>query len=388
MSELFGDAIADRPVNFNDFTTEERVALMSSRNQFLPYRDRSGRQVFVGVGNCNYHFDLKLRNKIFMFLHWTASEDIETQEKGIVIIGWFFDEANDYTWEKNIRPGMSRALIDYQKKQNRSLPVRIASWHHYYMDTFHFRFLARLYLYNGDKSFRSIYKVHFGSQTELRYKLCGYGVAADLLPLSSSGTLKFDNHRAFLRMREMKMMSNPKDPKYREIVECPRSVDVVFRKGPAAKHNKGNELYRDMLDEHRLEHFKGDKATKYDITMTIMKEIQSKGGRFLEWKNNAWQVFTNLEDARKKIAAGFKQKNRNYKTESAQELIDAISNAVAIEHDGMDTSNSSKTAEGYNTREREFVFIENTPAKRLKTNVCFGMHFCANSDSEHDTDVQ
>jgi len=97
MSELFGDFVAERDVRHSDFNKEEETALMNSRNQYMPYRDRSGRRVLVGVGNCNFHLDIKLRFKILMYLFWIASEDVETQKKGVVIICWAFDETNNNT---------------------------------------------------------------------------------------------------------------------------------------------------------------------------------------------------------------------------------------------------------------------------------------------------
>lgn len=92
-ADLFGDYVAERPIQLSDFNTkEEESALQNSRNQYLPFRDRSGRRVLVGVGNCDFHLDLRLRLKILMYLHWVASSDVETQRNGIVIVAWMFDE--------------------------------------------------------------------------------------------------------------------------------------------------------------------------------------------------------------------------------------------------------------------------------------------------------
>ena len=164
MTELFGDFVAERPVRISDFNQKELEALMQSRNQCLPFRDRSGRRVLVGVGNCNFHMEPILRYKIFMYLHWAVSEDVETQIKGVVILCWAFDETNGSTWENNIRPDMSADLRSYHKKQNNSIPVRVASWQHCFTDTPYFRFLARLYVSDVDDRYRSVYKVHFGTK--------------------------------------------------------------------------------------------------------------------------------------------------------------------------------------------------------------------------------
>jgi len=356
MTELFGDFVAERPVRISDFKKKEVEALMQSRNQYLPFRDRSGRRVLVGVGNCNFHMEPILRYKIFMYLHWAVSEDVETQIKGVVILCWAFDEKNDGTWENNIRPNMSADLRSYHKQQNNSIPVRVVSWQHYFRDTPYYRFLARLYVYNVDDRYRSVYKVHFGSKIELNYKLSGYGVPVDLIPISSTGKVKFDHHRAMLNAIRTKMKMEVNSEHYKEIVECPRFNDVVFRKGPATKLNSGNATYRELLRNYSLEHFMGDKQQKYEITMLIIRKIQSRNGRFLEFEN-MWVVNTNREQVRKKVAAAFKQYNRGRRK---KEFVGKETQKVKKELDASDE--------------------EKNPSKRFKTtqnkvdgnNACFG----------------
>lgn len=383
MSELFGDYVADRPPLISDFNTTEEAALVSSRNTFLPFRDRSGRRVLMGVGNCNFHLDLKTRYKIFMFLLWAVSEDIEAQTRGIVIISWSFDEENDSTWEKDFRPNMSADLRSYSLKQMRSIPVRVVSWQHYYRDTPFFRLLTKLYTFTVDKRYRHIYRAHFGTDMELRYKLAGFGVPIDLMPLSSTGKLKLENHRAWVNVLKAKLKSNPNNPNFREIVECPRINDVVFRKGPATKHNIGNQYYRELIENFSLEHFKGDRTQKYDITMIVIERINKRNGRFLEWKN-MWLVYKDMEQVRKKIASAFKQFNREKKKESI-ELVTAIENAIAIGDDDEKSAVSRSV----------FTFSQQQgPTKRLKISQdifddkgnddkCFGKCFFSTSNAMH-----
>jgi hypothetical protein len=171
MSELFGDFVAERSVQLSDFSDKEEALLMQSRNQYLPFRDSNGRRVLTGIGNCNFHMELRLRYKILMYLHWVVSEDVETQIKGIAIICWPFDEAKDDTWEYDIRPVMQSPISDYHKRHINGLPVRVTSWQHYYEDTAHFRFLASVYVFYvvRHSPYRSVYKIHFGT-LQLRFK--------------------------------------------------------------------------------------------------------------------------------------------------------------------------------------------------------------------------
>lgn len=169
--EVFGDFVAERPIQIDDFNTrKEEVALYNSRNQYLPFRDRSGRRIFVGVGHCDFESSIppELRCKMTMFLHWVVSEDIETQQKGVVIVAWPSDEAEGnenettYSWEKSIRPNIQLKHRSFQKKVYESMPVRTSSQQGYFKDTPFFRALSVMYYLGMNQKEKRIYKAHYG----------------------------------------------------------------------------------------------------------------------------------------------------------------------------------------------------------------------------------
>jgi len=249
-----------------------------------------------------------------------------------------------------------------------------------------------------DERYRSVYKVHFGEQTELLYKLATYGVPVGLMPISSTGTLKFDNHRALLNVARTKMMMmRPEGCCDVEIVECPRFQDVVIRKGLASRYNPGNTFYRLLLENYSLEHSKGDNIKKAKITMLVMKEIESQNGRFLKWLKweQMYVVYTDRDQVRKVIAAAFRQYNRqrvadlrqlkkpikdaelrqlDQPTEIAEprQLDQVIGNEESRQ---LDQAIESAIVLG---NADEYYFMEN-PAKRYKTaqhdDSCFGKGF-------------
>ena len=193
--------------------------------------------------------------------------------------------------------------------------------------------------------------------------------------MSSTGTIKYDNHRDFLNVVRVKATVNTR---YREnIVECPRTNDVVYRKGPASKYNTGNAYYRDLIEDHSLEHFTGDRNKKYNITRLVIKRIQSRGGRFLKWED-MWVVYQDEEVVRKKIASAFKQFNRNRKSVDSEQLVQAIKLATALNTDEETTDEETTVPkrptptedepkpENRHILSMEYAFVEN-PAKRLKT---------------------
>jgi len=330
--ELFGDCVAHRPMQITDFRTrKEEVALHNSRNQYLPFRDRSGRRVYVGVGRCDFDIEPYLRYKIILFCHWIASEEVETQQKGIVIVAFPTNEGDDdddQSWEKSIRHKLTTTHRRFQKLVNNGQPIRVCSQHSYFKDTPFWRTLAAMYYIGMDHRSRTIYKVHFGEPMELRYILAGYGIPQHLIPLSNTGTVKTSNHSRWINAlrskadREQHKLNNEyysqngvavkKNANEEDFVDCPGSKDVIFRKGPTYKNNPGNMYFRELIEETSARHAKAPRKEKCRITWNIVKEIEARNGRFLDWSKTRemWVVAKDREKIRKKVAACYKQYNR------------------------------------------------------------------------------
>ncbi len=104
-----------------------------------------------------------------------------------------------------------------------------------------------------------------------------------------------------------------------EIVECPSSNDVVFRKGrPLYKRNPGNMQYRELIAAASYQHSEAGRSGKYTITWKIVQQIEDKGGRFLEWtpldhgSGGMWVAMTDRKAIREKVASALKQFNRDH----------------------------------------------------------------------------
>jgi len=329
-AELFGDFVSDRQICLSDFNPKELIELQNSRTQYLPFRDRSGRRVLVHVGTCNFHLDVFLRMKILMYLNWVVSEDLETQRKGIVIVAWIFDEGEDTTWQTTLRPKMkSNSGLIHNKNYN-SLPVRVTSIQHFYVqDTAFFRSMATLFVFYMEPQYRKFYKSYFGNQTELLYKLAGFGIPHDLLPISCTGNIKTANHHSWINFQRMRLLRE-KNHNGDEIVECPRSEDVVFKKGPGYRNNPGNLYFRGLIESAGNEHQDAGKGKKYQLTLRIVEQIEEINGRFLEWSKpkKMWVVNKDRNSIRTKVASMIKQYNRQ-RMESHQ-LKNTISTAGAV----------------------------------------------------------
>ncbi len=165
-----------------------------------------------------------------------------------------------------------------------------------------------------------------GEEVENRYKITNFGIPEALMPMTTTGKVKTDYQSNWVttlkKIEEQKRQQN-KDtnsescPK-QEIVECPSSNDVVFRKGrPLYKRNPGNMFYRELIAGASFQHFEAARSGKYAITWNIVQEIESNGGRFLEWSSighgsgGMWIAMTDRKAIRDKIASALKQYNRD-----------------------------------------------------------------------------
>ncbi len=146
------------------------------------------------------------------------------------------------------------------------------------------------------------------------------------MPMTTTGKVKTDyqsNWVTILKAIEEQKKQRTKgiggqSCQRRDIVECPSSHDVVFRKGrPLYKRNPGNMYYRELIAAASFQHSEAARSGKYAITWNIVQEIESNGGRFLEWSSighgsgGMWVVMTDRKGIRDKIASALKQYNRD-----------------------------------------------------------------------------
>jgi hypothetical protein len=236
--EIFGDFVAERPIQVSDFCSKkgELRALKNSRMQYLPFRDRSGRRILTCVQQAGYESDTILRYKILMYLDWIASEDIETQQRGVVTVAWPSDntesiiasnrnsnsssnsssdngngngktdgsnETDPTSWERSLRQKITKHDVLYQQLAFDALPLRNIGIHFCAQDKPVYRILGSIYYFGLDSHHRSRIKFHFGESIEIRYKLQSYGIPVEILPLTHTGTVKLSYHSKLVAFRHI-----------------------------------------------------------------------------------------------------------------------------------------------------------------------------------------
>jgi hypothetical protein len=205
-----------------------------------------------------------------------------------------------------------------------------------------------------------------GEPIEIRYQLQSYGIPVDLLPLTHNGAVKTTNHSLWVKFRRnlecqqkqhlaqqqqqqqtlelqdaYNMNSNNANNNTKQVqtqqkkqvqkqnalaasslllssslllaqrsVECPRSHDIIFRKGKQYGNHIGNSVFLHKLMERTyIEHRDSStQSEKVDLTWRIVREIERRNGRFLDWDRtqNVWIHIIDPKKKREKIAQSYK----------------------------------------------------------------------------------
>ena len=199
------------------------------------------------------------------------------------------------------------------------------------------------------------------------------------MPMTTTGKVKTDYQSNWVttlkaieeQRRQQQIDTDGESCQTQEIVECPSSNDVVFRKGrPLYKRNPGNMFYRELIAAASFQHSEAARSGKYAITWNIVQEIESNGGRFLEWSSighgsgGMWIVMTDRKAIRDKIASALKQFNRdNLKTRNRAKAENkkksqsgAVAQTAGTSH--HEQSESKAVAGAFNTAEINHPFLQ------------------------------
>ena len=247
-------------------------------------------------------------------------------------MGWFSNnDASEILWGNQLfpDPGLFKKIIH-------SVPSRVVAGHTCWPRAPAtawlklFEKLAQTAM-GGNYAIRLI--VHVGLQVELRYKLQGYGIPCQLLPLTETGIIKVKYFHEWLRIR--KTLEDATEEEYAKndgalyrVVLCPTLTDVVFRQGTPSMKNPGNVIFRDLMIA-QLEEYYGksidanvqqqqqhpDQIEEFcaGLIETIEKK---KRGRFLEWdkKLNVWLEMVDRSKIKTKVAIAYRDTTKRFLT--------------------------------------------------------------------------
>jgi hypothetical protein len=153
--DLFGPTVASREIRITDLSKEDKKSLDSGFFQLLPVRDVTGRAIICGMPMLRNYRDLKNLVRSFMYIVMVALQDQETQQNGIVMVG--FNCGKDRVVD---RPAAWSIL-----KITKVLPIRIVGIHFCY-DAFLVRPMMSLAMLVMGAHRRVRFRAHYGKMKE------------------------------------------------------------------------------------------------------------------------------------------------------------------------------------------------------------------------------
>jgi len=334
--ELFGAMALKRVVRISDMSKAELRFIRKGNYQILPYRDRAGRSVLVMLGGMDPKEDIMEWAKCYFYVRDAVTRDsVESQRRGVVFVGDVSatmnrDDSGRLLGISSFK--YSAHTYAMTKKMIASVPSRIVAVHVCWPDIPGFRVfnLLNVLAKNASSSdYAMRVRVQVGKQTEMRYKLRGYGIPIHLLPLTETGVIKVKYFKEWLRVRkELEEASEgdfaADDNTLDRVVVCPYLADVVFRQGTPSMNNPGNVIFRDTmiahLEDHHNQHryLEGHQQQPVQIEIfsnwLIETTVNTKGGRFLEWdKNlNIWVKMVDHQKIKNKVAIAYRDTSKRF----------------------------------------------------------------------------
>ena len=276
--------------------------------------------------------------KAYFYFWMVASNDVETQQKGVVFLVYPTISKKDGGSGSSKGATISQMMLPNQtdrilhKKCNEAAPIRIAAVHFCLPNTPFFHLLRSVMTMTLPVSYRNRLKFHVGEGIELQYILKGFGIPTENLPITDTGNIKTTYLKQWLRVRkviEVEMTPSGQSTKTLSIIECPRSVDVIFRPGTSMLCHPGNVTFRGLVEskQHRTTVKKTDKE---QVALEIINDIQNLpngGGRFLIWDNiGYWSDISNdIPTCVEKIAISY----RDYKSKIRHSVSHTNNNTTA-----------------------------------------------------------
>jgi len=188
------------------------------------------------------------------------AEDVKTQRNGLVSVHLMSEDLHNVMGGENA-PKLSRLFLDVFEAS----PVRFSAVHMCFPNDFAFRLLRPLMLFLIGKKGRKVLKIHSGASVECVYSLCSFGVRAEDIPTTYSGTVKTRQHMRWIKVRaamdkyieeqakthanaDFRLLYSCKIKSFPHI-HCPDINCVLFHKNGVAWEFPGNVKFRAFLDE-------------------------------------------------------------------------------------------------------------------------------------------
>jgi len=320
LDKLFeGNEVLRRPIKLSDLSRAEMKILRLGSYQLLPFRDRRGRPIIGEVGDMGFQHDLKMRMKIRLYMHYVASNDVESQRKGIICIAW---PEGDFTntpmplTKENRR--LLRLFLD-------ATPIRIVCVHFCMPDTLYFQLLRSFLIIVMPSYMTSRLRFHVATGIERRYSLMGFGIPVEMIPITDSGNIKRTYLYQWIKVRSLiESIENTDDTEIQRMIVLPCSKDVLIRKGTTTLSHPGNVFFRGLIEMKHEEFRSGSDLTQSFLAEDIVNEIERINGRFLTWDSRGfWTDLTDRSQIIFKVEVSIRDFNVRIKARKNVQIIES-----------------------------------------------------------------
>jgi hypothetical protein len=143
------------------------------------------------------------------------------------------------------------------------------------------------------------------------YSLMTFGIPSAVIPITEDGALKPKRHLKWIANRrtlESQSIEERAKSASRDIILS--SIDVLFGRGKGNTNHPGNLRLHLIMDSQVARYESCDRREKTMIAQDVVKEVKSRGARFLKQDNGIWQeVDENV--ARAKVSHAFRTRRHS-----------------------------------------------------------------------------
>jgi hypothetical protein len=248
--------------------------------------------------------------KAFYYMCMVAAQDVETQQKGIILIGC------------NVGPHrqINRRAAWHIQKVRSVLPLRTVAIHYCY-DDIRFIGMMTIAMLVSSASARVRFRAHYGTIPHIQQTLTTFGIPHQCLPVTVDGEPKIKAFRAWIKIRKQQEDQQRQQQQQQcyydtndnhlvnsngnKIVVVPSRVDVLLGRGKPIQEHFGNMRYYVLLDHYQRAYETAKKFEKMEVAQTVVDLVHNSHGRFLKQDGAGW-VEVDAMVARDKVSHAFR----------------------------------------------------------------------------------
>ncbi|KAG7344813.1 hypothetical protein IV203_032344 [Nitzschia inconspicua] len=355
--QLFGTEKLCRDITISDLSKEDRKMLESGFFQLSSQRDVAGRAILTAMPMCAYpEMSMDSVMRAFYYMYMTAAHDVETQQKGLVLIGC------------NVGPRrqVNRKIAWHVHKVRQALPLKTMGIHYCY-DDLRMLPMMTIGMLVSSASSRVRFRAHYGTVPELHHALTTFGIPDQSLPVTTDGEPKIKSFRTWIKSRKQQEdtsnnnnnnNNNKETVSLDNVIIVPGRVDVLLGRGKPIQEHFGNLRYHVLMDYYQKAYEDAKKFEKMLVAQTIVDLVHKYKGRFLRQEGAGWIEVEPIV-ARDKVSHAFRTRRTSLSqpNEQQQQQQQVPYNRSVSRSSSSLESNSSSTSTTFTGGKRSNMFV-------------------------------